>query len=99
MAPMKVPGKSASKSGLFGCGFQMHISHNAKQSLAVSIRALAREDKIMADKTCCHMNPLTGFHHMSEATHSSALPDIPRRHQRHLIASSSLSDTQYWTLI
>ena len=50
MAPMKVPGKSASKSGLFGCGFQMHISHNAKQSLAVSIRALAREDKIMADK-------------------------------------------------
>jgi len=36
-----------------------------------------------------------GFHHMSEATHSSALPDIPRRHQRQSIASSLLSDMQY----
>ena len=39
-----------------------------------------------------------GSYHMSEATYS-ALSDIPQRRQRQPIASSLLSDTQFWTLI
>ena len=38
--------------------------------LAASLRALAREDKIMADKTRCHRNPLTVSHNVANILES-----------------------------
>ena len=55
--PPKVDGLDA----VFRCTFPTTPS----RVLAASLRALAREDKIMADKTRCHMNPLTVSHNVA----------------------------------